>query len=174
LTEEQRTYLRFGAMILTSMLVMFGIMYLNTYELSHVRWSETRFYMTSAMGAAMSSIMLIFMWSMHRNVKVNIGICVAAVIVFAGALSAVRTQATVDDRSYMRAMIPHHSIAVLTSENADIDDVRVRALADEIIAAQCREIAEMDWLIDDIGENGSVTSPEEVVQREVPEFSGVC
>jgi uncharacterized protein (DUF305 family) len=50
----------------------------------------------------------------------------------------------------MKAMIPHHSIAILTSERAHISDPRVRALADEIISSQKREIAEMKALIADL------------------------
>lgn len=172
LTDEQRTYLRFGAMILTSMVVMFGIMYLNTYEVDHVRWSETRFYMTFVMGAAMAVIMLSFMLHMYGNRRVNLAIYAGSVVVFVGALALVRTQATVEDTSYMRAMIPHHSIAILTSENADIDDLRVRALADEIIEAQRREIAEMTWLIDDIADHGVADSPEEAARRPVPDLEG--
>ena len=130
-----RSYGRFGAMIAASMVVMFGIMYLNTYQASHVQWSETRFYMTFVMGAAMAVIMLSFMWNMYRDRKVNVGIYLVAALVFAGALWLVRSQAPIGDTSYMRAMIPHHSIAVLTSENAGIEDARVRELADEIVDA---------------------------------------
>jgi hypothetical protein len=168
------TYARFGAMILVSMVVMYGVMYLNTYEWGHVEWSETRFFMTWLMGATMAVVMLSFMWSMHPSRAANIGICVGAAVVFGVALWLVRSQTTVDDRSYMRAMIPHHSIAVLTSINAQIEDVRVRQLADEIIEAQCREIAEMDWLIDDISERGPVTDADEVAERAAPEFDGRC
>jgi len=75
-----------------------------------------------------------------------------------------------DDQAYMNGMIPHHSIAILTSERADIDDVRVRKLADEIIEAQRKEIAEMKWLVEDIEENGPATNEEEAQQRPVPEF----
>jgi uncharacterized protein (DUF305 family) len=50
----------------------------------------------------------------------------------------------------MKAMIPHHSIAILTSRRAQISDPRVRQLADEIIAAQEREIAQMEALIADL------------------------
>ena len=81
-----RSYGRFGAMIAASMVVMFGIMYLNTYQASHVQWSETRFYMTFVMGAAMAVIMLSFMWNMYRDRKVNVGIYLVAALVFAGAL----------------------------------------------------------------------------------------
>ncbi len=172
--EPQSPYLRFGAMIVVSMVVMFGVMYLNTYQWSHVEWSETRFYMTLLMGASMAIVMMSFMWSMHPQRWVNVGVYVAAVVVFGAALWLVRSQRTVDDRSYMRAMIPHHSIAVLTSSNAQIDDVRVRELADQIIAAQCREIAEMHWLVDDINEHGEVTDAADLAGREVPEFSEQC
>lgn len=172
LSDEQRTYLRFGAMIATSMVVMFGVMYLNTYELAHVEWSETRFFMTWVMGAAMAVVMLTFMLGMYENRRVNVGIYLASVVVFAGALWLVRSQATVDDTSYMRAMTPHHSIAILTSERAGIDDVRVRELADEITAAQRREIKEMEWLIADIEENGIATTEDEAAERPVPEFDG--
>jgi uncharacterized protein (DUF305 family) len=161
-------------MIAASMVVMFGIMYLNTYQASHVQWSETRFYMTFVMGAAMAVIMLSFMWNMYRDRKVNVGIYLVAALVFAGALWLVRSQAPIGDTSYMRAMIPHHSIAVLTSENAGIEDARVRELADEIIDAQCREIAEMKWLIDDIDRNGVVPLGQDAGERATPEFSDVC
>lgn len=164
------SYRLFAGMILTSMGVMYGLMYLNTYELAHVRWSETRFYMTLIMGAAMAVIMLTFMRGMYKNAKLNLAIYAGSAIVFVLALFLVRSQTLVSDASYMRAMIPHHSIAILTSENAEMKDIRVRELADEIIEAQRREIAEMDWLLADIAENGVVSTPEEAETRPVPEF----
>lgn len=163
-------YGRFAAMIATSMGVMFGVMYLNTYELDHVRWSETRVYMTFLMGAAMAVIMLSFMRGMYSNQKLNLAIYLGGLVVFLIALFLVRSQAMVEDSSYMRAMIPHHSIAILTSERAQIEDVRVRQLADEIIEAQRREIKEMDWLIEDIREHGIASTQTEAEARPVPEF----
>lgn len=166
-------YARFAAMIATSTAVMFVLMYLNTYQASHIRWSETRFYMAFVMGAAMAVVMLSFMLGMYSNRRVNALIYGGAVVVFGLALFLVRSQTTVQDTSYMRAMIPHHSIAVLTSERAEIDDVRVRELADEIIEAQRREIAEMEWLIDDIRDNGAATTDEQADERAVPDFGPV-
>ena len=163
-------YIRFGAMILTSMIVMYVLMYLNSYELDHVRFSETRLYMTLIMGAAMAVVMLSFMWGMYKDLKTNLAIYVGSVIVFVIALFLVRSQATVGDQSWMSAMIPHHSIAILTSENAQIDDVRVRELADGIIAAQRREIKEMDWLLQDIAQNGIAATDADAESRPVPEF----
>lgn len=143
-------YAKFGAMIATSTLVMLGLMYLNTYALDHVFFSETRAYMALVMGATMAVIMLAFMMKMYENRAANIGIFVGSFIMFAGALWLVRSQATVDDVSYMKAMIPHHSIAILTSERAHISDPRVRKLADDIIEAQRKEIGEMKALIADL------------------------
>ncbi len=168
----QMSYVRFGAMIATSTIVMFGLMYLHTYAWDHVRWSETRAYMALLMGATMAVIMLGFMLSMYRNTVWNIAIAVSAVLLFAGSLWLVRSQTTVQDRSYMRAMIPHHSIAILTSERSNLDDYRVCELAVEIIEAQRREIAEMDWLIADIAEDGPAETAEAAEERPVPEFAG--
>ncbi|MCB0062556.1 MAG: DUF305 domain-containing protein, partial [Caldilineaceae bacterium] len=136
----------------------------------HVRWSETRFYMAFVMGATMAVIMLSFMLGMYKNRAVNVAIYIGSVAVFVVALYLVRSQVTVQDASYMRAMIPHHSIAIMTSERAQIDDVRVRQLADEIIEAQRREIKEMNWLLQDIAQNGKATTEADGVARPVPEF----
>jgi hypothetical protein len=125
-------------------------MYLNTYQMDHVFFSETRTFMAFVMGAAMAVIMLIFMLDMYKNRKINAAILAGSVIVFAGALWLVRSQTTVEDVSYMKAMIPHHSIAILTSERANIADPRVRKLADTIIETQRKEIAEMKALIEDL------------------------
>jgi len=141
------SYIRFGAMIFTSTLVMFGLMYLNTYALDHMFFSQTRAWMAVVMGATMAVIMLLFMLAMYRNARANAAILAASVVAFAAALWLVRSQETVDDGAYLRAMIPHHSIAIMTSERAHIRDARVRELADGIIEAQVREIGQMERLI---------------------------
>jgi len=143
-------YLRFAAMIITSTLVMFAMMYLNTFAADHVLFSETRAYMALMMGAAMAIIMLLFMMKMYPSRATNIAILAGSFVVFVGALWLVRSQQTVTDVSYMKAMIPHHSIAIMTSSRAHIRDPRVRRLADDIIQAQVREIGEMEALITDL------------------------
>lgn len=147
------SYARFAAMIAVSTVVMFGLMYLNTYALDHVFFSQTRAWMAVVMGAVMAVIMLGFMWSMYGNRAANIGIVAGSIVAFAAALWLVRSQETVGDVSYMKAMIPHHSIAIMTSERAHIRDPRVRRLADGIIEAQLREIGEMKTLIADLEKN---------------------
>ena len=143
-------YSTFASMIIVATLVMFGLMYLNTYAWDHLFFSETRAYMALIMGAVMAVVMLAFMWSMYPNKTTNVSIVLGSIIVFAVSLWLVRSQTTVDDVSYMRAMIPHHSIAILTSERAKITDPRVRQLADDIIAAQRKEIGEMKQYIEDL------------------------
>ena len=160
-------YWRFMAMIGTSTVVMFALMYANTFDADHIFWSETRFWMAFVMGAAMMAIMLLFMWSMYKNRIKNFIILGVAAVVFALALWLVRSQTTITDSEYMQAMIPHHSIAIMTSERAHIRDPRVRKLAHDIILAQRREIAQMKYLIADIEENGVRVAerlPEEVEQ----------
>lgn len=146
-------YGHFAVMIATATVVMYALMYLNVYALSHIQFSQTRMWMAIIMGAVMAAVMLGFMWSMYQRRSINFAIMAASVAIFAASLWLVRSQSTVDDISYMRAMIPHHSIAILTSERALIRDPRVRALADGIIRAQVKEIQEMEALISDLETN---------------------
>ncbi|MFC4172431.1 DUF305 domain-containing protein [Microvirga sp. GCM10011540] len=143
-------YIRFGAMIMTSTLVMFGLMYLNVYSFDHAFFSETRAWMALVMGATMAVIMLAFMLGMYSNTKANLAIFIGSVAVFAVALYLVRSQDTVEDVAWMKAMIPHHSIAILTSERANITDPRVKALAEQIISSQRKEIDEMKSLVQEL------------------------
>ena len=151
--EHMHPYRRFLAMVGVSTVVMFGLMYLNTYEADHVIFSQTRAWMALVMGATMAVIMLAFMTHMLKNRAANLGLAAGSALVFAVSLWLVRSQATVDDISYMKAMIPHHSIAIMTSRRAQISDPRVRKLADDIIEAQVREIGEMKRLIADLERN---------------------
>ena len=145
-----KKYARFAAMIVTSTVVMWVLMYLNVYKADHVHFSQTRTFMALIMGAAMAVIMLVFMLHMFDNRLANAAIVITSLLVFAISLWLVRSQRTVDDVSWMRAMIPHHSIAILTSERARISDPRVRKLADQIIESQRSEIAEMESLLKEL------------------------
>ncbi|MEP7314782.1 MAG: DUF305 domain-containing protein, partial [Pseudomonadota bacterium] len=126
-------YGKFAAMIATSTVIMFGLMYLNTYSASHIEFSQTRMWMAVIMGAAMAVLMLGFMWTMYSNSRFNLAIIAGSIVAFCLALWLVRSQETVDDVSYMKAMIPHHSIAIMTSKRAHIEDPQVKKLADGII-----------------------------------------
>lgn len=144
------SYARFGAMIATSAVMMYGLTYLNSYAADHVFWSETRMYIALLMGSAMAVVMLGFMRGMYKSRRANLAIVGASAAVFLLSLYLVRSQALVGEVSWMKAMIPHHSIAILTSERADIQDPRVRELAASIIEAQRREIDEMKALVKEL------------------------
>ncbi len=145
-----KNYMKFFGMIATSAVFMFMVMYLNSYEFSHVFFSETRLYMTILSTCVMALVMLGFMLHMLKNRLMNIIIVSVSVLVFITSFVFMRYQTTIDDVDYMEGMIPHHSIAILTSERAKISDPRVRELADEIIEAQKKEIDEMKKLIEDL------------------------
>ncbi|MFC3212298.1 DUF305 domain-containing protein [Planomicrobium okeanokoites] len=142
------SYLKFGIMILTSTFLMYWLMFLNVFQFEHVTYSETRIYMALIMGSVMAIVMLLFMWPMYKNKKVNSIILAGSAVVFALSLWLVRSQVLIEDEGWMKAMIPHHSIAILTSERADISDPEVRELADTIIKTQREEIAKMKELIE--------------------------
>ncbi len=170
--NHQGSYVRFLAMIGTSMIIMYGLMYLNSYQIvDHAWFSETRLFMTGIMGGAMLAIMMMFMLGIYKNNRANAAIFLGAAVLLLGSLWLVRSQITVDDTDYMEGMIPHHSIAILTSERAGIEDPRVRELADKIIESQRTEIKEMEWLIEDIRANGIAATAAEADARPVPDFS---
>lgn len=145
---------RFAAMIATSTFIMFFLMYQLVYSLDHVMFSVNRLIASLVMGCIMTIVMLSFMWSMYKGMRTKIAILVLAVLFGVILLYVNRSQALIEDVSFMQAMIPHHSIAINNARNASISDPRVRELADQIIESQIREIAEMQLLIDDIEQNG--------------------
>ncbi len=151
-------YRNFIVMIAVSAALMFCLMYLNTYQFSHVWFSQTRLFMTFIMAGAMALTMLFFMRHMYKDKQANLFIVIGSVALMSLGLWLVRSQTTVDDVAWMKAMIPHHSIAILTSERARITDPRVRKLADGIIEAQRREIGKMESLIKDIDDQPMDTS----------------
>lgn len=166
-----KMYLRFAAMILTSMVVMYFVMFVGSWEWSHIRFSQSRVFMAITMGGTMGLIMLAWMLNMYKNAKLNIVVVVLSLLLLAGGTFLDRSQVTVEDVAFMKGMIPHHSLAITRSERAQIEDVRVCHLAAEISAAQRREIFEMDWLIEDIEENGVADTVEEAQERPIPEYT---
>ncbi|MEX1077962.1 MAG: DUF305 domain-containing protein [Homoserinimonas sp.] len=164
-------YLRFGAMILTGMVVMYWTMFAGVWEWGHIRFSESRVFMALTMGGAMGLVMLAWMLNMYRNTKANIAVVAISLLLLGGGVVLDRSQVTIDDSDYLSAMIPHHSLAITRSERANLEDVRVCELAIAISEAQRREILEMSWLIDDIHNHGAVTTAAEAADRMVPDFT---
>jgi hypothetical protein len=146
--QHMDPYLRFLLMLATSFIIMYAVMFLNAWQFDHVRLSLTRLYMTILMVAPMAIVMLLYMQHMYTNKRRNVMIFISASALFVLSFWALRNQLGISDVQYMKAMIPHHSSAILTSERATISDPEVRKLADEIIKAQEEEIAEMKRIIE--------------------------
>ena len=146
--KSKNNYTKFIVMLAGSFIAMYVTMYLNTYQIDHVYFSLTRLYMTCLGIAAMALIMFFTMRKMYKNKKKNLAIVLGSIILFVTAFGLVRAQKPiVGDVLWMKAMIPHHSIAILTSERAAIKDPEVKRLADDIIEAQRKEIEEMKLMI---------------------------
>jgi hypothetical protein len=148
------SWARFAMMIVASTVVMFFLMYQLVYSLDHAMFSLNRFVAALMMGCVMTAVMLAFMWKMYKGTVTKFAVLIGAVALSAGLLVMNRSQALVGDTAFMRAMIPHHSIAINNASKANIRDPRVRRLADQIIESQVLEIAEMNALIADIDRNG--------------------
>lgn len=146
---------RFFAMIGVSTLVMFPLMYQLIYAVDHATFSLTRLVSSFVMGCVMAVIMLAFMWKMYDGQAMKLAVLIGAIVVGVITLAINRQQMLIGDVDFMRSMIPHHSIAINNARKADIHDPRVRRLADGIITAQVKEIAEMKLLIVDIEKNGT-------------------
>ncbi len=144
---EKSNYGKFGVMVATSFVIMYGVMFLNIDQLDHLKLSHTRTYMTLLMVAPMAISMLLFMWGMYTNKKLNYLILGIAILVFATSLIALRQQVFISDVQWMKAMIPHHSSAIMVSRKADLKDPEAIQLAKDIIEAQKREIEQMNKMI---------------------------
>lgn len=145
------TYKRFSVMMIISFLIMYLVRFLNMDKLAHYHTSATRIYMALLMIAPMGVVMMLMMGKMYPNKKTNTSIVIGSIIVFGVILTALRTQTPIGDVQYMKAMIPHHSSAIMVSQHANIQDPEVRDLADSIIASQEREIAQMEAILKRMG-----------------------
>ena len=144
---KNKSYQKFVLMLGASFLIMYTVMFLNVDSTDHIYLSVTRLYMTLLMVTPMALLMLAFMPGMYKNRKLNGIIITVSISVFIATLAFLRNQTFISDIQYMRGMIPHHSSAILTSQNAHIQDPEVRKLADDIIKAQEKEIAQMKAML---------------------------
>ncbi len=150
-----KSYLKFTLMMATSFVIMYAVMFLNAASIDHVMLSTMRTYMTLLMIAPMAVVMLLYMWGMYKNKKLNALILAVSIVGFGAIYYMMRNQTGISDVQYMKAMIPHHSSAILTSENADLQDPETKKLAEDIIKLQKEEIALMKEYLKRIKENNN-------------------
>ena len=144
---QKNQYRPFGLMLAASFGIMYGVMFLNVARLDHIYLSLTRLYMTLLMVSPMAVLMLLLMPGMYKNKALNALLLGGSGLMFSLALLGLRQQAFVSDQQYMKAMIPHHSSAIMVSQAAQLQDPELRQLSQDIIAAQEREIAQMKRIL---------------------------
>lgn len=147
---KNKSYQKFALMMAVSFVIMYGVMFLNADVFDHVMLSTTRTYMTLLMISAMAVTMMLFMWGMYENKKANYVIIASAIVIFVSTLTMLRNQTLIEDVQWMKAMIPHHSSAIMVSQKAHLKDPEAQQLAREIIKAQKKEIAQMKAMIERI------------------------
>ena len=140
---ESKNYKTFFIMLSISFLIMYSVIYFNVDKLDHIYLSVTRLYMTLLMVSPMAMVMLLMMRNMYQNKKTNRVIIFSSILIFVVALALLRTQISINDIQFMKAMIPHHSSAILNSQEANIKDPEVLDLSKQIIQSQEEEIQQM-------------------------------
>jgi uncharacterized protein (DUF305 family) len=141
------SYKALGIEMAIDFVIMYLVMYTMIESVGHLYLNVNNVYMTLMMVAPMAVVMLVSMRSMFRNKNLNLAIGVTAAAIFAASFFAMRTQASVGDRQFLRSMIPHHSGAILMCEEANLRDPEIVALCRDIVASQKAEIAKMEQLL---------------------------
>ncbi len=145
------SYKMFTVMMVISFIIMYSVMFLNVDEANHIYISTTRTYMALLMVSPMAVVMMLMMGKMYPSKKINTGIILGAIVLFGLVLAGLRTQTPIGDVQYMKAMIPHHSSAILVSKHANLQDPEVKKLSEGIITSQEKEIAEMKAILERMG-----------------------
>lgn len=144
---KQGHYRGLAVEIVLDFIVMYFVMYTMIATVAHFRFNLNNVYMTLMMVAPMTVIMLVSMRSMFPSRRINLAVGAAAILVFAVSFVGMRTQAGIGNAEFLRAMIPHHSGAILMCEQATLTDPEIKALCGDIVASQRKEIAQMEALL---------------------------
>lgn len=141
---QKSTYLKLGLMTLISFIAMYFLMYQMINSSGDFNFSINQIWMAGSMATAMIAIELIVMAEMYktaliRNIFIGIGIIATIMLVL-----FTRYQVAIDDKDFLRSMIPHHSGAILMCSNPKLSDPEIKKLCGEIIESQQREIDEMN------------------------------
>lgn len=142
------SYRMLGWMMLVHFIYMYIAMYSMVYSFGEVYLNSNTFYMTALMVAPMSAAMILMMSSMYKNRSQNIVWIVGSVGAFILFWTFMRTQAFVGDKQFVRAMIPHHSGALLMCGKAQLSDPELILLCKQIIEGQESEISQMKRILD--------------------------
>lgn len=143
-------YRKLALMLLLSFIAMYILMYAMVDSFSNVLPNINQFYMAGLMTMPMLLIELIVMGAMYMNKKLNIALLATGLVLMAGFYLCIRQQTAVQDKQFLKSMIPHHGAAILMVEKAKLSDPEVKKLADGIIKTQQQEIEQMKAMIKEL------------------------
>lgn len=127
--------------------IMFFVMYAMIASAEHLYFNIGNVYMTLMMVAPMTALMIFFMGKMYPSPTTNRLLIGLAALIFAVGWFGMREQLGVGDAQFLRSMIPHHSGAILMCKKAKLSEPETVRLCQNIIAAQEREIAQMQVIL---------------------------
>ena len=142
-SDHKMHYMHFAIMLALSFLLMFGFMYAMVDKLANVYPNINQAYMAGLMVAPMAVLELALMSSMYPSKNLNWAIIASSVILLLVCWVGIRDQLAVNDKSFLRSMIPHHAGAILMCQQASLKDAEIKNLCGEIISSQTKEIAQM-------------------------------
>lgn len=143
-------YMMFALNVVLSFVIMYLGMFAMIWSTAHFFNNLNMVYMSLIMLAPMTIAMLLTMGMMLKNMKLNMILYAAFALVFVLSFWAMRAQGAVGDRQFIRAMIPHHSGAILMCNRASLRDQEIRDICfkpNGIVDSQTREIAQMKQIL---------------------------
>ena len=144
---EGKHYGRFGIMIALSFIAMYGLMYAMVDSFANVLSSLNQVYMAALMMAPMAILEIALMGQMYPHKRRNALIIGASVIVLIGSWTMIRHQIAIDDRQFVRSMIPHHAGALLMCKESELEDPELKDLCQNILSGQEAEIDQMKAIL---------------------------
>ena len=148
--KHQGSYLRLILMMVLSLVAMFVFMYAMVDVLTNAVPNVNQFYMAALMAAPMLVLEIVLMGKMYPRKGLNALLVGLGLLLALGFWLAIRAQIGVGDRQFLKSMIPHHAGAILMCERASIESPKIKALCQEIVESQQKEIAQMRSLLTEL------------------------
>lgn len=142
-TMKHNHYPRLALMMALSFMAMYILMYAMVDRFQNVFLNINQFYMAALMVSPMLVIEMAVMGAMYQNKKLNLTLIGIGILALGGFWLAIRSQAAIGDRQFLKSMIPHHAGALLMCQQASIQDEETKELCRTILLGQQKEIDQM-------------------------------
>jgi len=143
-----QSYVKLGISLGVSLVLMFLLTMSMIDVVEHFHLNPSNLWMALIMVAPMGIVMLLVMWGMFPDERLNAVLLASFAVLFIGALWLGRASALVGDEQFLRSMIPHHSRAILVCQESDLADPEIIELCGEIIETQREEIRQMEAILE--------------------------